>query len=77
VIAYSIDRDQIFLLIDLAGRGFPGRPLFNAQTINFSKPELRTTTEITKEMQMASINPNHRGKSKHTHIQTPTHLPYF
>jgi len=44
----------------LAGRGFPGRPLFNAQTINFSKPEWRTTSEITNE----NANGEHPSKSQ-------------
>ena len=44
----------------MAGRGFPGRPLFNVQTINFSKPEWRTTTEITNE----NANGEHPSKSQ-------------
>jgi len=44
----------------VAGRGNPGRPLFNAQTINFSKPEWRTTSEITNE----NANGEHPSKSQ-------------
>jgi len=44
----------------MAGRGNPGRPLFNAQTINFSKPEWRTTSEITNE----NANGEHPSKSQ-------------
>jgi hypothetical protein len=48
----------------MAGRGFPGRPLFNAQTINFSKAR------------MANHHRNHKRNRKwRASIQIPEENP--